>query len=169
MGCKGCDRSEHCEYQYDVTTAMEQAKGEHHVVPGRDCPKDWQDKKVEDMTDEQCREAVKELRGKVLSTTENKSVEENMAQTGLWENPSKAYKEIMDSLTAHESLYKKPPLGCKPSWISSCERIKELSEAIIRNVNGAVTKDANGVYVDTDHVKKWATEILYQCEIMEKC
>ena len=41
------------------------------------------------------------------------------------------------------------------------ERIKELSEAITRNING--------VHKDTSNVKKWATEILYHCEIMEKC
>jgi len=134
---------------------------------------DWQDKRVEDMTEEQLREAVKDLRKKLgishLLTTENKSAEENMAQTGLWENSSKEYKEAMDRLTAYEPMYKKPPLGCKPSWVSSCERIKELSEAITRDVNGAVTKDVNGVHKDTSNVKKWATEILYQCEIMEKC
>jgi len=142
MECKDCDRNPFCDYRIDATTAMEQAKGECHFVSGRDCPKDWQDKKVEDMTEEQCREAVKELREKLL--TENKSAEENMAQTELW-----------------KPMYKKPPLGCKPSWVSSCERIKELSEAITRNING--------VHKDTSNVKKWATEILYHCEIMEKC
>ena len=155
MECEKCDRNPFCDYRIDATT-MEQAKGEYRFIPGRDCPKDWQDKKVEDMTEEQCREAVKELREKLL--TENKSVEENMAQTGLWENPSKAYKEAMDEW---KLAYKKPPLGCKPSWVSSCERIKELSEAITRNING--------VHKDTSNVKKWATEILYHCEIMEKC
>lgn len=159
MECKDCDRSGHCEYQIDATTIMERGSSEYHFVPGRDCPKDWQDKKIIDMTEEQLREAVKELRGKLL--TEGKSAEENMAQTGLWENPSKAYKEAMDNITAYEPLYKKPPLGCKPSWISSCERIKELSEAITRNIDV--------VHKDTGNVKKWATEILYQCEIMEEC
>lgn len=143
MECEKCDRNPFCDYRIDATTAMEQAKGEYRFVPGRDCPKDWQDKKVEDMTEEQCREAVKELRGKLLSPTV-KSAEENMAQTELW-----------------KPMYNKPPLGCKPSWISSCERIKELSEAITRNVGGA--------HKDTSYVKKWATEILYHCEIMEKC
>lgn len=134
---------------------------------------DWQDKRVEDMTEEQLREAVKDLRKKLgishLLTTEGRSAEENMVQTGLWEDASEPYKETMDNLPTCEPVYKKPPLGCKPSWLSSCERIKELSEAIIRDVNGAVTKDANGVHKDPKNVKKWATEILYQCEIMEKC
>ena len=160
MGCKGCDRYGHCEYQYDVTTAMEQAKGEHHIVPGRDCPKDWYDKKVEDMTEEQCREAVKELRKKLLSTIESKSAEENMARTRLFTD--KEIREgIKEARDKWKLTYKKPPLGCKPSWVSSCERIKELSEAITRNING--------VHKDTSNVKKWATEILYHCEIMEKC
>lgn len=147
MECKDCDRSEHCEYQLDASTAMERAEGEYHFVPTRDCPKNWQDKKVKDMTEEQCREAVKELRKKVLSAESTEETQE------------KSWKPV----------YNKPPLGCKPSWLSSCERIEELSEAIIRNVNGAVTKDVNGVHKDTSNVKKWATEILYQCEIMEKC
>lgn len=62
MECKDCDRSHNCDYMIDVTTAMEQAKGEHHPVSGLDCPKDWQDIKAEDMTEEQLREAVKALR-----------------------------------------------------------------------------------------------------------
>ena len=140
MECKDCDRNPFCDYRIDATTAMEQAKGEYRFVPGRDCPKDWQDKKVEDMTEEQCREAVKELRGKVLSTAESTE-----------ETQEKSWKPV----------YNKPPLGCKPSWVSSCERIKELSEAISRNING--------VHKDVKNVKKWATEILYHCEIMEKC
>lgn len=167
MWCKDCDRFSDCKYKINNPTWSELARGTERYISGKDCPKDWQDKKVEDMTEEQCREAVKELRGKLL--TESKSAEENMAETGLWENSSKAYKEFMDNLSAYEPVYKKPPLGCKPSWLSSCERIEELSKAIIRDVNGAVTKDTNGVHKDTSNVKKWATEILYQCEIMEKC
>ena len=139
MECEKCDRNPFCDYRIDATTAMEQAKGEYRFVPGRDCPKDWQDKKVEDMTEEQCREAVKELRKKVLSAESTEETQE------------KSWKPV----------YNKPPLGCKPSWISSCERIAELSEAITRNING--------VHTDTSYVKKWATEILYHCEIMEKC
>lgn len=139
MECKDCERSRNCEYQLDATTFLEQAKGEYHPVPGLDCPKDWQDKKVEDMTVEQCKEAVKELRGKLL--IENKSAEHKDEE---W-----------------KPVYNKPPLGCKPSWVSSCERIVELSEAITRNING--------VHKDVKNVRKWATEILYHCEIMEKC
>lgn len=117
---------------------------------------EWMDLKAEDMTHEQAVEAVKELRKRMLYC-----VKENMAQKGLWKDASEAYKETMDSLTAYEPIYKKPPLGCKPSWVSSCERIKELSEAITRNVGG--------VHKDTKNIKKWATEILYHCEILEKC
>lgn len=54
----------------------------------------------------------------------------------------------------------KPPLGCKPAFVSSQERIVELSEAITRQA-----KDTCNEYL----IKKWATEILYQCEIMMKC
>lgn len=58
----------------------------------------------------------------------------------------------------------KPPLGCKPSWLASQERIETLGEAIVRyayhpNVNGTTTKQ----------IKAWAKEILYHCEIMENC
>lgn len=147
MECKDCDRSPNCEYMIDGTTLGDAMKGHVVYVKGKDCPKDWYDKKAEDMTEEQLREAVKELRKKVLSAESTEETQE------------KSWKPV----------YNKPPLGCKPSWLSSCERITELSEAIIRNVNGAVTKDVNGVHKDTNNVKKWATEILYQCEIMEKC
>jgi len=147
MACKDCDRFPDCKYKINSPTWCELARGTERYISGEDCPKKWQDKKVEDMTDEQCREAVKELRKRVLSAESTEETQE------------KSWKPV----------YNKPPLGCKPSWVSSCERITELSEAITRNVNGAVTKDVNGVYKDTDHVKKWATEILYQCEIMEKC
>ncbi len=139
MACKDCDRFSDCKYKINSPTWCELARGTERYISGEDCPKKWQDKKVEDMTDEQCREAVKELRKKVLSAESTEETQE------------KSWKPV----------YNKPPLGCKPSWLSSCERIKELSEAIIRNVNG--------VHKDTSNVKKWATEILYQCEIMEKC
>lgn len=163
MACKDCDRFSDCKYKINSPTWGDLARGTERYIRGEDCPKKWQYRRVEDMTDEQCREAIKELREKLLSTTESKSTEENMAQTGLW-------KEGTTETTGEWKLtYKKPPLGCKPSWLSSCERIEELSKAIIRDVNGAVTRDANGVHKDTSNVKKWATEILYQCEIMEKC
>jgi len=161
MECKECDRNLFCDYRIDATTAMEQAKGECHFVSGRDCPKDWQDKKVEDMTEEQCRKAVKELRGKVLSTTENKSVEENMAQTGLWENPSKAYKEAMDRLTAYEPIYDEPPLGCKPAQLVCTDRIKVVADAISRY--------ADSPKFNSQLVRRWATEIELQCDIFERC
>ena len=168
MACMDCDRFPDCKYKINSPTWSELARGTERYISGEDCPKKWQDKKVEDMTEEQLREAVKELRAKLLSTTESKSVEENMARTRLFTDKEirEAIKETRDKM---KPIYKEPPLGCKPSWLSSCERIKELSEAIIRNMNGAITKDANGVYKDTSNVKKWATEILYHCEILEKC
>ena len=76
MACKDCDRFSDCKYKISSSTWSELARGTERYISGKDCPKKWQDKKVEDMTEEQRREAVKELRGKVLSTTENKSVEE---------------------------------------------------------------------------------------------
>lgn len=53
MECKDCDKNGDCEYQLYTTTAMERANGEYHFIKGCNCPKDWQDKKAEDMTEEQ--------------------------------------------------------------------------------------------------------------------
>lgn len=158
MECKDCDKNGECEYQLYTTTAMERANGEYHFIKGRNCPKDWQDKKVEDMTDEQLREAVKELREKLL--TENKSAEEIMAQTEL-ENPSKEYKEAMDRLTAYEPIYDEPPLGCKPAQLVCTDRIKIVADAISRY--------ADSPKFNSQLVRRWATEIELQCDIFERC
>lgn len=103
---------------------------------------DWHDKKVEDMSFEEAKQAVIDLRKMLLESfnSKNHSTEEQ---------------------TEWKSAYKRPPLGCKPSWLSSGERIRELSEAITRNMENP----HNG----TDHIRKWATEILYHCAIMEHC
>lgn len=159
MECKDCDKNGDCEYQLYTTTAMERANGEYHFIKGRNCPKDWQDKKVEDMTGEQLREAVKELREKL--STENKSVEENMAQTGLWENSSKEYKEAMDRLAAYEPIYDEPPLGCKPAQLVCTDRIKVVADAISRY--------ADSPKFNSQLVRRWATEIEFQCDIFERC
>jgi len=106
MECKDCDKNGDCEYQLYTTTAMERANGEYHFIKGRNCPKDWQDKKVEDMTDEQCREAVKELREKLL--TKNKSAEENMVQTVLKDHADAScctYKTDSEMLVNHPKHY----------------------------------------------------------------
>ena len=86
----------------------------------------WQDKKVEDMTIEEAREAVLALR-----------------------------KCLVAGTTEHIS---KPPLGCKPACISSVERMQELAEAISRQLESDI--------VNEQLIKRWATEILFQCEIM---
>lgn len=54
----------------------------------------------------------------------------------------------------------KPPLGCKPAYISSPERIVELSKAITRQAEDTCNEQL---------IRRWATEILYHCEILEKC
>lgn len=120
---------------------------------------EWMDLKAEAMTHEQAIEAVKALRGKVLSTTESKSAEENMAQTGLWtdEEIKEAIKGAKDKV---KLIYEKPPLGCKPAYISSPERIVELSKAITRQAEDMCNEQL---------IRRWATEILYHCEILEKC
>ena len=51
----------------------------------------------------------------------------------------------------------RPPLGVSPYYIAIPNRIKELSEAIIRNRN-----DTNG------KIKEWAKEIVLLSDVMEK-
>lgn len=103
---------------------------------------DWRDKKVEDMSFEEAKQAVTDLR-KILvesMSSENHFTEEQ---------------------TEWKPAYNKPPLGCKPSWLSSSERIGELTRAITRNIESPNK--------DIDHIRKWATEILYHCAILEHC
>ena len=56
--------------------------------------------------------------------------------------------------------YDKPPLGCAPSYIPASERIQNLAEAIYRH--GAFAEH------NTGHIKKWAREIIVQCDIIEE-
>ncbi len=58
-------------------------------------------------------------------------------------------------------LQEKPPLGCKPGWLVSQERILELSEAIGRYAIAVGTSK-------TDMIREWATEILLQCDLLDK-
>jgi len=100
---------------------------------------DWHDKKVEDMSFEEAKQAVTELRSMNVEL-----------------------KYILEKQSEQKPVYNKPPLGCKPSWLSSSERIGELSEAITRNIESPYKKNM-------DYIRKWATEILYHCAIMEHC
>ena len=142
MECEKCDRNPFCDYRIDATTAMEQAKGEQHFVPGLDCPKDWQGKKVEDMTEEQCREAVKALR---------KIVVERITE------PVKASYESED----WKPVFDEPPLGCKPAQLVCTDRIKVVADAISRC--------AESPKFNSQLVRRWATEIEFQCDIFERC
>ena len=92
---------------------------------------EWMDLKAKH---EQAVEAVKELRKK-LRVDEMRKVE----------------KPVFTD---------KPPLGCKPAYISSPERIVELSKAITRQAEDTCNEQL---------IRRWATEILYHCEILEKC
>jgi len=58
------------------------------------------------------------------------------------------------------SDYTRPPLGCAPSYIPAGKRIQDLAEAIYRA----------GAYAELypGHIKKWAKEILRQCDIIEE-
>ena len=78
---------------------------------------EWKDKKADEMTLEEARQAVKDLREIVADRLEpvNKSAEEKEPQNTI----SDYYKEA-------------PPLGIKPAWLFYEPRIKELGEAISR-------------------------------------
>lgn len=65
--------------------------------------------------------------------------------------------ELRKELRAEKPV---PPLGCKPAYISSPERIVELSKAITRQAEDTCNEQL---------IRRWATEILYHCEILEKC
>lgn len=115
----------------------------------------WKEKKAEDMTLEEAREAVKTLRkALMLRVTEPVSdAYENMKLTGFWdENTINKMKDDW------KPTFTKPPLGCKPACISSVERMQELAEAISRQLESDT--------VNEQLIKRWATEILFQCEIM---
>lgn len=53
----------------------------------------------------------------------------------------------------------KPPLGIKPCHIHAEQRIEDLSNAIVRNVGSDKPK--------YDLIRKWATEIVLQCDLAE--
>lgn len=53
----------------------------------------------------------------------------------------------------------KTPLGCRPYYIAASDRIEELATAIHRQA----TTQCNVTLI-----KKWADEIVAQCELMEK-
>lgn len=69
--------------------------------------------------------------------------------------------ELRKELRAEKPVFTdKPPLGCKPAYVSSPERIVELSKAITRQAEDICNEQL---------IRRWATEILYHCEILEKC
>lgn len=137
MKCEECDRSPNCE---------------HIIAKATDCPLAWEEKKAEEMTHEQAIEAVKALRKVVIEriTEPVSDAYENMRLTKLWDENT--INKLKDDW---KPTFMKPPLGCKPAYVSSSERIKELSDAIARQPD------------DPDLVKKWAVEILYHCEILK--
>lgn len=58
------------------------------------------------------------------------------------------------------STYEKPPLGVRPTYVSSSQRIKELAQAILNNSDRADLSAA--------HIHLWASEILAQVYIIQK-
>lgn len=99
----------------------------------------WMDKKADDMTLDELRQAVKDMRKFLAQDTVG-----NMKRTDLFSDDAK-----------------KPPLGCRPAWLISRERILELSEAIERW--------AKSSQKDVSHIREWATEIYCHCVILEYC
>ena len=57
------------------------------------------------------------------------------------------------------TVYKKPPLGCIPFDITAEHRIHHLASAIDRY--------SGDVESNTDLIRKWAKEILLQCDLIE--
>lgn len=108
MKCEECDRNPNCG---------------HMIVNGKvsDCPLDWKDKRADEMTPEQAREAVTELRRIVLEriTEPVSDAYEIMRSTTLWDENT--INKLKDDW---KPTFTKPPLGCKPAFISSSERIK---------------------------------------------
>lgn len=99
----------------------------------------WEEKKADEMTLDEAREAVKTLR-KIVALRITEPVSDNKMKDE-W-----------------KPTFTKPPLGCKPACVASVERMKELAEAISRQLESDT--------VNEQLIKRWATEILFQCEIM---
>ena len=57
-------------------------------------------------------------------------------------------------------IKEKPALGVEPAWLHAWSRIADLVDAIERQY---YSQD-----MDAAPVKKWAREIILQCEIIEK-
>ena len=58
------------------------------------------------------------------------------------------------------SEYDKPPLGCAPSYVPASKRIQDLATAIYNHGYSAE--------LNVGHIRKWAKEILRQCDIIEE-
>ena len=71
-----------------------------------------------------------------------------------------ADQEVGTMTAVQDSNDKKPPLGAKPYYIASGDRIHELAEAINRH--------AGSPNRNLDYMRKWAREIIAQCDLIEK-
>ena len=69
-------------------------------------------------------------------------------------------QEVGTMTPVQESNDKKPPLGARPYYIASGDRIHELAEAISRH--------AGSPNRNLDSMRKWAMEIIAQCDLIEK-
>lgn len=69
----------------------------------------------------------------------------------------KLRKEREESEESQKHTISKPPLGVKPCYIQAEERIKDLADGISRYAHKG----------DYEIIKRWANEILMQCDIAE--
>ena len=67
-------------------------------------------------------------------------------------------KELMNCML--DEYVVKPPLGTAPYYVAAQKRILSLAQAIDRYAS--VNK------MDTGIIKKWAEEIVAQCDLMDK-
>jgi len=65
--------------------------------------------------------------------------------------------EFDENILDGSTVLSKPPLGVKPCYIQAEQRIKDLADAISRYANRG----------DYEIIKRWANEILMQCDIAE--
>lgn len=99
----------------------------------------WMDKKTDEMTLEEARKAVEDLRHIVA-----RRITEPVKNDDEW-----------------KPKYKEPPLGCKPAQLVCTDRIKIVADAISRY--------ADSPKFNSQLVRRWATEIELQCDIFERC
>lgn len=86
---------------------------------------------------------------------DNKNIEEGIENLRMF---SEVYGRIADTV---KERTEKPPIGTAPSWIVAGKRMEALSAAIERYAGAGV------VIRGTDTIRKWAKEIILQCDLVD--